>query len=212
MGPRRRRGFVAGGGGFEPPLRGPEPRVLPLDDPPPATNASEAYHTAESRGDPQRMATLRLRLGRKRGTRADGIVISLPVRGSRPLRAARFVTTKVPNPEIVTRRPRRSDSTIPLTMALTAFSAEVFEPPPVFAMMATRSALVTPPSYSREVDGVNDVVTRRTTSRKSAGWNGFSITGTPASSRKLHAPRFAVSPVMKRKRGRSVASRATALR
>src|SRR3989304_2523930 len=25
---------VAGGGGFEPPLRGPEPRVLPLDDPP----------------------------------------------------------------------------------------------------------------------------------------------------------------------------------
>src|SRR5262249_22912943 len=26
---------LAGGGGFEPPLRGPEPRVLPLDDPPP---------------------------------------------------------------------------------------------------------------------------------------------------------------------------------
>jgi hypothetical protein len=25
---------LAGGGGFEPPLRGPEPRVLPLDDPP----------------------------------------------------------------------------------------------------------------------------------------------------------------------------------
>src|SRR6267378_3448714 len=29
------RKSVAGGGGFEPPLRGPEPRVLPLDDPPP---------------------------------------------------------------------------------------------------------------------------------------------------------------------------------
>src|SRR5437773_12141924 len=27
--------LLAGGGGFEPPLRGPEPRVLPLDDPPP---------------------------------------------------------------------------------------------------------------------------------------------------------------------------------
>src|SRR5262245_21353213 len=26
---------LTGGGGFEPPLRGPEPRVLPLDDPPP---------------------------------------------------------------------------------------------------------------------------------------------------------------------------------
>src|SRR5207302_1629746 len=25
--------WMAGGGGFEPPLRGPEPRVLPLDDP-----------------------------------------------------------------------------------------------------------------------------------------------------------------------------------
>src|SRR5262245_56650390 len=29
------RNLLAGGGGFEPPLRGPEPRVLPLDDPPP---------------------------------------------------------------------------------------------------------------------------------------------------------------------------------
>ncbi len=29
---------LAGGGGFEPPLTGPEPVVLPLDDPPPAAH------------------------------------------------------------------------------------------------------------------------------------------------------------------------------
>src|SRR5437667_2550008 len=34
--------LLAGGGGFEPPLRGPEPRVLPLDDPPPTP---QPYHT-----------------------------------------------------------------------------------------------------------------------------------------------------------------------
>src|SRR5437870_13164071 len=33
--PYATRKLLAGGGGFEPPLRGPEPRVLPLDDPPP---------------------------------------------------------------------------------------------------------------------------------------------------------------------------------
>src|SRR5205823_7575893 len=107
----------------------------------------------------QRMAALRLRLGRKRGTRAGGILISLPVRGSRPLRAARLATTNVPKPEIVTRRPRRSDSTIALTMASMARSAAVFEPPELFAMIATRSALVTPPLYSRGADGVNEIVT-----------------------------------------------------
>src|SRR6266446_8889313 len=32
---RRRQRKLAGGGGFEPPLPGPEPGVLPLDDPPP---------------------------------------------------------------------------------------------------------------------------------------------------------------------------------
>src|SRR3989454_11834425 len=37
--------WMAGGGGFEPPLRGPEPRVLPLDDPPPAHDALQPYHT-----------------------------------------------------------------------------------------------------------------------------------------------------------------------
>src|SRR5882672_7560491 len=42
---RRDRTYIillAGGGGFEPPLRGPEPRVLPLDDPPPTP---QPYHT-----------------------------------------------------------------------------------------------------------------------------------------------------------------------
>src|SRR3990172_893965 len=34
---------MAGGGGFEPPLRGPEPRVLPLDDPPATASAFPAY-------------------------------------------------------------------------------------------------------------------------------------------------------------------------
>src|SRR5213593_55015 len=91
---------------------------------------------------PQRKAVLRLRLGRKRGTRAGGILISLPVRGLRPLRAARRATTNVPKPEIVTRRPRRSDSTMPPTKAFMARSAEVFEPPALFAMIATISAFV----------------------------------------------------------------------
>src|SRR2546426_12123169 len=90
----------------------------------------------------QRIAVLSVRLGRKRGTLVVGIWISLPVRGLRPLRAARRVTTNVPNPEIVTRRPRRSDSMIPQTKAFMARSADVFEPPEVFAMIATISALV----------------------------------------------------------------------
>src|SRR5262245_51565698 len=36
---------VAGGGGFEPPLRGPEPRVLPLDDPPKSHADAQVQHT-----------------------------------------------------------------------------------------------------------------------------------------------------------------------
>src|SRR5262249_58841075 len=85
--------------------------------------------------------------------------ISLPVRGLRPLRAARRVTTNVPKPEIVTRRPRRSDSTMPQTKAFMARSAEIFEPPAFFAMIATISALVIVKSVlaCRE-GGVNDDV------------------------------------------------------
>src|SRR5439155_1285949 len=75
--------LLAGGGGFEPPLRGPEPRVLPLDDPPPThptlpylpTNDRPARRNAG--GTPpyrtQRIADLSVRLGRKRGTLAVGI-------------------------------------------------------------------------------------------------------------------------------------------
>src|SRR5881396_1737277 len=164
MGPRKQRAnnapapseWMAGGGGFEPPLRGPEPRVLPLDDPhqpttrynltTPDSPAQAARLPARRAQSPQRIAVFSVRLGRKRGTRAGGILISLPVRGSRPLRAARLVTTNVPNPESVTRRPRRSDSTIPHTMASMARSAAIFEPPELFATITTRSALVTPPS------------------------------------------------------------------
>src|SRR5947199_5161139 len=166
MGPRKQRAnnapapseWVAGGGGFEPPLRGPEPRVLPLDDPPPTQKPpthkcwASLPHRSRARRRPvpsaqgaQRIATFRLRLGRKRGTLADGMVICLPVRGSRPLRAARRATTNVPNPEIVTRRPRRRESIMPVTMAFTARSAEILEPPAVFAMIVTRSALIIPP-------------------------------------------------------------------
>src|SRR5438309_11806334 len=90
----------------------------------------------------QRIAVLSARLGRKRGTLVVGIWISLPVRGLRPLRAARRATTNVPNPEMVTRRPRRSESKIPKTKAFIARSADVFEPPALFAMIATSSALV----------------------------------------------------------------------
>src|SRR5439155_24347288 len=83
----------------------------------------QPYHTPIP---PQRMAVLSARLGRKRGTLVVGIWISLPVRGLRPLRAARRATTNVPNPEMVTRRPLRSDSTMLPTNAFMARSADVF--------------------------------------------------------------------------------------
>src|SRR2546426_11595975 len=102
------------------------------------TNAPTLPHPLTA----QRIAVLSVRLGRKRGTLVVGIWISLPVRGLRPLRAARRVTTNVPNPEIVTRRPRRSESMMPPTKAFMARSAEVFELPAFFAMIATSSALV----------------------------------------------------------------------
>src|SRR2546430_16488738 len=70
----------------------------------------------------QRKAVLRLRLGRKRGTRAGGILISLPVRGSRPLRGARLAAPNVPKPAGGTRRPPRGDPTTPRTLAPRALS------------------------------------------------------------------------------------------
>src|SRR3989304_2511259 len=105
MGPAERLNEeVAGGGGFEPPLRGPEPRVLPLDDPPATASAAPSIRGAVGQvNERQRIAVFRLRLGRKRGTFAGGILIALPVRGSRPLRAARRAPPKGPKPEIVPR-------------------------------------------------------------------------------------------------------------
>src|SRR5262245_15086505 len=57
MGPAERdvnstANLLAGGGGFEPPLRGPEPRVLPLDDPPPTP---QPYHTADKHSADRRL-------------------------------------------------------------------------------------------------------------------------------------------------------------
>ena len=76
-------------------------------------------------------------------------MISRPVRGLWPLRAARRVTTNVPKPLIVTRSRRWSASRTDERKVLTALSAETFEPPDARAMMATRSALVTHPLYAR---------------------------------------------------------------
>jgi hypothetical protein len=42
-----------------------------------------------------------------------------------------------------------------------AFSAEAFEPRASLAMIATRSAFVTPPLYARGADAVNGLATRR---------------------------------------------------
>src|SRR4030095_783822 len=75
---------MAGGGGLEPPLPGPEPGVLPLDDPPAAvaivrgrrpecqgTERTERRYCSESLSE---------RLGLKRGTRQAGIRMAFPVR------------------------------------------------------------------------------------------------------------------------------------
>ena len=109
----RPREDLAGGGGFEPPLPGPEPGVLPLDDPPPKPTAPPTI--SQGPRPVQRTAVLSERLGLKRGTFAGGIEISFPVRGLRPLRAARLFTQNVPKPLIVTRRPLRSESKTALT-------------------------------------------------------------------------------------------------
>src|SRR2546428_757115 len=77
------------------------------------------------------------------------------------------------------------------------------------------SALVIPhlaPSLACLGEGVNQVVTRRTASRKNAGGNGFSTTSAPASRRNVNASRFAVSPVMKMKRRASEGSSLVASR
>ncbi len=152
------------------------------------------------------------RLGRKRGTFADGIAISLPVLGLWPFRAARLLTTNVPKPLIVTRLPFFSDSNTAPTKAFIAFSAEDFEEPAALAICTTSSAFVMGPmSYARDGDGVNDAM-ERTASRNALAANGFSSTGTLASFRKRQAAGLAVSPVMNRNRRASDGSWWIALR
>src|SRR5262249_42547792 len=105
---------MAGGGGLEPPLPGPEPGVLPLDDPPGSpqrrTIRTRSYRSVNARDarEPkrrQRTAIFSARLARNFGTRAPGIVMTDPLRGWRPYRVARRATTNVPKPEIVTGLP-----------------------------------------------------------------------------------------------------------
>jgi len=60
------------------------------------------------------------------------------------LRAARRVTTNVPKPPIVTRRPLRSESQTTAIKALMAFSAAVLVPSAALAIPAARSAFVIP--------------------------------------------------------------------
>src|SRR5262249_47579389 len=119
------------------------------------TDSRAPSDSREVRRADQRTVILSERLGRKRGTFVGGILIVSPLRGARTARAARWVTTKVPKPLMVTRRPLRSDSKMPPTKAAMAFSAEAFEPRASLAMIATRSAFVTPPLYAREADAVN---------------------------------------------------------
>src|SRR5216684_1820751 len=123
MGPSGERdddvsGKLAGGGGFEPPLPGPEPGVLPLDDPPPTRRR---LHTI-------REGTRRRKRGRLGETgdgdaERGGVLVVFPLRGARTARAARRATTKVPKPLMVTRRPLRSDSKMHPTNSVMAFSA-----------------------------------------------------------------------------------------
>src|SRR5262245_1026223 len=155
---------MAGGGGLEPPLPGPEPGVLPLDDPPAAvaivrgrrpkcqgTERTERRYCSESR---------RERLGLKRGTRQAGIRMAFPVRGLRPLRSERRLRRNVPNPPIVTRRPRLSESNTPSISAFSARSAETLEPPDAFAIAVTRSALIMGFHLLREPTGRSQALAR----------------------------------------------------
>src|ERR687892_192688 len=52
---------LAGGGGFEPPLPGPEPGVLPLDDPPPKPTAPITIPHGRAGGRPVARRNMRIR-------------------------------------------------------------------------------------------------------------------------------------------------------
>src|SRR5712691_9485693 len=105
----------------------PTPRRSPTKPTAPPTISQGSRHV-------QRTAVLSERLGLKRGTFAGGIEISFPVRGLRPLRAARLFTQNVPKPLIVTRRPLRNESKMALTKAFIARSAECLEDPAALAI------------------------------------------------------------------------------
>ena len=136
----------------------------------------------------------------KRGTRAAGIRITLPVRGLRPSRATRLLTMKVPKPPMVTRRPFLRASKTLATKALNARSADTLLPPEALAMAVTRSALVMTFSfYSMAVRAVKMLSCSMAAKRLSAV-NGFSSTGACTSSTNCHGDGLAVSPVMNTKR------------
>src|SRR3990172_10542400 len=99
-------------------------------------------------------ADLRDLLGLKRGTRAGGIRIVLPVRGLVVIRAPRRATWKVPKPEIVTRCPFRSESRMAARKASMSLSAEALVFPVDFAIATTNSAFVmtSPPSRPHAVE------------------------------------------------------------
>src|SRR5262245_55309157 len=155
---------MAGGGGLEPPLPGPEPGVLPLDDPPAAGAIVRAARPeCQGKDGAERSycsESLSERLGLKRGTRQAGIRIALPVRGLRPFRSARRLSRKVPKPPMVTLRSRLRESNTPTIRAFSARSAETFDPPEALAIADTRSALIMRPHLVREHAGRSQALTR----------------------------------------------------
>src|SRR6266508_910639 len=202
MGPAERdddanRKLLAGGGGFEPPLRGPEPRVLPLDDPPPThpTLPHPPNGSADRRLERATRAEAR-HLGRRNLDLLAGARVA-PVAG----RAARDdERAKSGNRDAATAAQRLDDAADERVHGALRGGLRA---PRILRHDRHQLGLghrAPRPSLACQGDGVNQVVTRRTASRKNAGSKGFSTTSTPASRRNLKASRFAVSPVMKMKR------------
>src|SRR2546425_9587698 len=202
MGPAERdndatRKLLAGGGGFEPPLRGRGPRVLPLDDPPPThpTLPHPPTGSADRRLEGAARAEAR-HLGRRNLDLLAGARVA-PVAG----RAARDdERAKSRNRDTATAAQRIDDAA---DEGVHGALRGGLRAPCILRHDRHQLGLghrAPDPSLACQGDGVDQVVTRRTASRKNAGWNGFSPTSTPASRRNLNASRFAVSPVMKMKR------------
>src|SRR2546426_3422708 len=201
MGPAERdndaiRQLLAGGGGFEPPLRGPEPRVLPLDDPP-AT--PQPYHTPNASADRrfERAARAEARdLGCRNLDRFAGARIASVPGGA----TGDDECAKSGDRDAAAAAQRLDDAA---DEGVHGALRGGLRAPRILGHDRHQLGLghrAPRPSLARQGDGVNQVVTRRTASRKNAGWKGFSTTSTPASRRNLNASRFAVSPVMKMKR------------